>query len=374
MTRHVDVDTLRTWLEAQRPLTVVDVRPAAAHAEWAIPGSLPVDAAEALRTGQPGPLADVVLPADRPVVTVCNAGNSSEIAAGALTRRGFDVWSLTGGMRAWTLAWNVADVPLAAGAARVIQVRRTGKGCLSYLIGSHGEAAVIDPSIDAGVYVDLARAAGWRIRQVIDTHVHADHLSRARALAAVAGATLWLPEQERVHFAFTALTDGAVVAVGGASLTARRTPGHTDESTTLVLDGAAAFTGDTLFADSVGRPDLKADAEGTRRRARRLHASLRALAALPADTIILPGHASSPIAFDGRPIAARLADVTSWLDGWLQSEDAFVDRVVAQLPEPPANYARIVALNEGDRDPISAPGLDPLELEAGANRCALSAH
>ena len=374
MTRHVDVDTLRTWLEAQRPLTIVDVRPAAAHAEWAIPGSLPVDAAEALRTGQPGPLADVVLPADRPVVTVCNAGNSSEIAAGALTRRGFDVWSLTGGMRAWTLAWNVADVPLAAGAGRVIQVRRTGKGCLSYLIGSHGEAAVIDPSIDAGVYVDLARAAGWRIRQVIDTHVHADHLSRARALAAVAGATLWLPEQERVHFAFTPLADGAAVAVGGASLTARRTPGHTDESTTLVLDGAAAFTGDTLFADSVGRPDLKADAEGTRRRARRLHTSLRALAALPPDTIILPGHASSPIAFDGRPIAARLADVTSWLDGWLQSEDAFVDRVVAQLPEPPANYARIVALNEGETDPVGAAGVDPLELEAGANRCALSAH
>jgi glyoxylase-like metal-dependent hydrolase (beta-lactamase superfamily II) len=374
MTQHIDVDTLRDWLAAARPVTVLDVRPVPAHAEWAIPGSLHVDAAEALRSGQPGPLADIALPADRPVVTVCQAGKSSEIAAGVLTRRGFDVWSLTGGMKAWTLAWNVADVPLAAGVARVIQVRRTGKGCLSYLIGSHGEAAVIDPSIDASVYVDLARAAGWRIRHVIDTHVHADHLSRARALAAVSGATLWLPEQQRVRFAFTPLADGAVIAVGGASLTARRTAGHTDESTTLVLDGAAAFTGDTLFAESVGRPDLKADAEGTRLRARRLYASLRSLAALPPDTIILPGHASSPIAFDGRPLAARLADVTSWLDGWLQSEDGFVDRVVAQLPEPPANYARIVALNEGETDPVGAAGVDPLELEAGANRCALSAH
>jgi len=176
-----------------------------------------------------------------------------------------------------------------------------------------------------------------------------------------------------VHFAFTPLADGAVIAVGGASLTARRTPGHTDESTTLVLDGAAAFTGDTLFAESVGRPDLQADADGTRRRAILLHASLRALAALPPGTIILPGHASSPIAFDGQPIAARLGDVTSWLDGWLQSEAAFVDRVVAQLPEPPANYARIVELNEGEADPVGAPGIDPLELEAGANRCALSA-
>ena len=374
MTQHIDVDTLRDWLEACRPVTVVDVRSPAARAEWAIPGSLHVDAAEALRTGQPGPLTEVALPADRPVVTVCNAGNSSEIAADALARRGFDVWSLTGGMKAWTLAWNVADVPLAAGVARVIQVRRTGKGCLSYLIGSHGEAAVVDPSIDAGVYVGLAGAAGWRIRHVIDTHVHADHLSRARALAAASGATLWLPEQRRVQYAFSPLADGAVIAVGGAALTARRTPGHTDESTTLVLDGAAAFTGDTLFAESVGRPDLKADADGTRRRAVLLHASLRALAALPPGTIILPGHASSPIAFDGQPIAARLGDVTSWLDGWLQSEAAFVDRVVAQLPEPPANYARIVELNEGEVDPVGAPGIDPLELEAGANRCALSAH
>ena len=90
MTRHVDVDTLRTWLEAQRPLTIVDVRPAAAHAEWAIPGSLPVDAAGKF-AAEARPLADVVLPANRPVVTVCNAGNSSEIAAGALTRRGFNV-------------------------------------------------------------------------------------------------------------------------------------------------------------------------------------------------------------------------------------------------------------------------------------------
>lgn len=374
MTKHLDVDTLRSWLEAQHPLTIVDVRPAAAHADWAIPGSVHVDAAEALRTGQPGPLTDVALPSDRPVVTVCSAGKSSEAAAAALAGRGFDAWSLTGGMKAWTLAWNVADVPLAASAARVTQVRRTGKGCLSYLIGSHGDAAVVDPSIDAAVYVDLARAAGWRIRHVIDTHVHADHLSRARALAAAAGATLWLPEQRRVHFAFTPLADGAVIVVGGASLTARRTPGHTDESTTLTLDGAAAFTGDTLFTESVGRPDLKADAEGTRRRAARLYASLRGLAALPPDTVILPGHASSPIAFDRQPIAARLGDVTSWLDEWLQSEDGFVGRVVAQLPEPPANYARIVELNEGRLDPIGAPGVDAIELEAGANRCALSAH
>lgn len=374
MTKHLDVETLRTWLEAQRPVTIVDVRQAAAHAEWAIPGSVHVDAADALRTGQPGPLADLALPADRPVVTVCNVGHSSKAAADALARRGFDVWSLTGGMKAWTLAWNVADVPLPASAARVMQVRRTGKGCLSYLIGSHGDAAVVDPSVGAEVYVAIAREAGWRIRHVIDTHVHADHLSRARSLATATGATLWLPDQRRVRFAFSALHDGTTIALGAASLVAHHTPGHTDESTTIRLDEHAVFTGDTLFTSSIGRPDLKADAEGSRRRATLLHASLRALAALPPDIVILPGHASQPIAFDERPIAARLGDITPWLDGWLASADAFVERVMAHLPEPPANYARIVELNEGAADPVGAPGVDPIELEAGANRCALAPH
>jgi glyoxylase-like metal-dependent hydrolase (beta-lactamase superfamily II) len=248
----------------------------------------------------------------------------------------------------------------------VLQVRRTGKGCLSYLIGSHGEAVLVDPSVEADVYVELAAQAGWRIQHVVDTHVHADHLSRARAVVARTGATLWLPSTARVHYAFEPLADGQRLTVGGATLTALHTPGHTAESTTLRLDQAAAITGDTLFTTGIGRPDLKADPAGARDRARRLFASLRALAALPPDTVILPGHTGEPIAFDRVPIAARLGDVRRWLADWLVSEDAFVDRVVTNLPETPPNYARIVELNEAGE-----PAPDPVELEVGANRCAI---
>jgi glyoxylase-like metal-dependent hydrolase (beta-lactamase superfamily II) len=366
--KHIDAETLRTWLDEHRPVTVVDVRNAASRAEWAIPGSLHVDASKALREGDAGPLADLPLDADRPLVTVCNRGHSSQKAAAVLERRGFDVWSLTGGMQAWSLAWNLAEVPLADSAARIVQVRRTGKGCLSYVAGSQGEAVVVDPSVEAGVYLDLAAREGWRIRHVIDTHVHADHLSRGRAIARLAGATLWLPETPRVRFPYEPLRDGHRVTAGGATLVAYRTPGHTDESTTLVLDGLAAFTGDTLFTTSVGRPDLKADATATRARARQLFASLTALAALPADMLILPGHTGEPIAFDGKPIAARLGDVTAWLSGWIASGDAFVERVVSHLPDTPPNYAQIVELNEAGE----APDVDPVELEAGANRCAIA--
>jgi glyoxylase-like metal-dependent hydrolase (beta-lactamase superfamily II) len=127
------------------------------------------------------------------------------------------------------------------------------------------------------------------------------------------------------------------------------------------------FTGDTLFTNGVGRPDLHADAEAARERARGLYQSLLRLRKLPSTMLVLPGHASEPIAFDGLPIASSLADVGRWLAAWLTSESAFVERVTAKLPPTPPNFVRIVELNEsGD-----IPDIDPIELEAGANRCAV---
>jgi rhodanese-related sulfurtransferase len=134
MATQIETHTLREWLEAQQPVTVLDIRTDDDRIQWAIPGSLHVNAYEALQDGQPGALADLVLPADRPVITVCNAGKVSQIAADVLANRGFDARSLAGGMKAWSLAWNVADVPLADASVSVMQVRRTGKGCLSYMV------------------------------------------------------------------------------------------------------------------------------------------------------------------------------------------------------------------------------------------------
>ena len=311
--------------------------------------------------------ADAVFPADRPVVTVCNAGRVSQTAADVLSARGFDARSLTGGMKAWSLAWNAADVPLSDAAVAVIQVRRTGKGCLSYIVGSGAEAAVIDPSVAPDVYLALARGRGWSIRYVLDTHVHADHLSRARELARHTGASLLLPPQQRVTFAFTAIADGERVSIGAASLTAMLTPGHTHESTSYLLNDTAVFTGDTLFTNGVGRPDLHADAEGARQRTRVLFASLTRLRTLAPGTVVLPAHTSEPVAFDGRAIAAAMGEVASWLSEWLVSEDAFVERLTSRLPPAPPNFARIVELNEAGEFP---PG-DATDLEAGANRCAV---
>jgi glyoxylase-like metal-dependent hydrolase (beta-lactamase superfamily II) len=290
------------------------------------------------------------------------------VAAERLRARGLDAVSLDGGMRAWSLAWNTAELVCPGSTARIVQLRRTGKGCLSFLIGSNGDAAVIDASLDAQVYHRVADKHGWRIRTVLETHVHADHLSRARAVAADTGARLCLPATDRVSFEYTRLNDGDIVRVGSAGLRAFRTPGHTPESTCYLLDERTLFTGDTLFLAAVGRPDLEATTEQSRHRAHALHASLQRLIALPLETVVLPAHTSEPVAFDGRPISATLREVRERIPFLRETADTFVGHVLARIPPTPPNHHRIVAFNEAG----TLPDGDPTELEAGANRCAVA--
>lgn len=364
----VSVETLRTWLECGERVTVVDVRPAAERAEWCIPGSIHADAYEALKAGDLGVLAGMDLPVDVPVVTVCGGGRISLSAAQQLQERGLQAFSLEGGMKAWSLAWNSAEVPVPGSQARLIQVRRTGKGCLSYLIGSGEMAAVIDPSLPPAVYLDLARTQGWRIACVLETHAHADHLSRARRLSELSGAALCLPGQQRVRFPFTAVEEGSTLVIGKAELRALHTPGHTLESTCYLLEGRVLFTGDTLFLGAVGRPDLRADLQEARARARLLYGSLQRLMELPAQILVLPGHTSAPVAFDCQPLYAPLGEVRAHLDLLRSGEDSFVATLLACLPPTPPNYQRIIGLNEAGELPEG----DSTDLEAGANRCAVA--
>jgi glyoxylase-like metal-dependent hydrolase (beta-lactamase superfamily II)/rhodanese-related sulfurtransferase len=363
----ITAEGLQGMLDAKQPVTVLDVRQARDRAEWWIPGSLHADAYKALWRGDERALDAVQVPPGPPVVAVCYEGKTSVIAAALLRRRGLTAVSLEGGMRAWSLAWNVATVPLTGIGAEVVQVRRTGKGCLSYLISADQEAVVVDPSLPAEVYLNLATQRGWTVSAVLETHVHADHLSRARALADQSRATLYLPDQERVSYAFKALRDGDTVDVGRARLTVISTPGHTPESTVYLLEGRVLFTGDTLFLAGVGRPDLAADADETRRRAHALHGSLRRILGLPGETLILPAHTSQPIDFDGRPIMATLSEVRQRVELLHAPEATFVKSLLRRIPEPPPNHERIVSLNEAGLFPEE----DVTVLEAGANRCAV---
>ena len=364
--KQIDVGTLRDWLDNGRPVTVLDIRTPEDRAQWSIPGSMHVNAYAALKVGDPNALRQVEVPIDRPAVTICNAGVVSQVAAEQLSRRGIDAAALTGGMKSWSLAWNTAELPL--GDVTVVQVRRTGKGCLSYMLASASQAVVIDASLDPGVYMHLAEQRSWEICYVLDTHVHADHLSRSRTLAEATGATLLLPAQNRVRFAFRAIQDGEEIAFGNAKLRAIATPGHTSESTSYLVNSQAVFTGDTLFPSSVGRPDLNASGSEAEERARTLFRSLQRLRELPGRTVVLSGHASEPPAFDRKPICDELNRVSSRIAAWLHNEDDFVRTILERIPATPPNYLRIVELNETGVPPEG----DVTDLEAGANRCAVA--
>lgn len=359
-------DELRTALKQNRPVTVLDIRPRDEYEAWHIPGSRHVGGYEALKTGEEDVYADLSLPEDEPVVTVCGAGKTSRMAARQLRERGVYAYSLEGGLRAWTFAWNVATTAFPD--AEVVQVRRTGKGCLSYLVGSEDEALVIDPAVSPTIYQEQADRRGWTITGVLDTHIHADHLSRALRLADKTGARLYLPNQDRVSYAHDSLNDGEVISVGRASLMALHTPGHTPESMTYRLGNRVLFTGDTLFLHGVGRPDLDASSDEGRRKARTLHRSLQRLARLPDDILVLPGHASEPVPFDGEIVGAQLHAVKDQVDALDWSKERFVEQVTKNVPETPPNHETVIRRNETGEWPEET---DIIDLEAGGNRCAV---
>ncbi|HEV2282538.1 MAG TPA: MBL fold metallo-hydrolase [bacterium] len=363
----MNVQTLRQQLERHQPVTVLDIRVAESRAEWAIPGSRWVDAYHAVKRGDCRPLAALDLPVGALVVVVCEMGATSQLAATYLRSKGVAAESLDGGMQAWSLAWNLAELRVAGGVT-VIQVRRTGKGCLSYVVADHDEALVIDPALGSDVYREIAGARGLKILGVVDTHVHADHLSRSRLLAQDLGIPHYLPAQDRVHFPFEPLRDGDRIPLGGTALKVLHTPGHTWESSAYHLPAGGVFTGDTLFLDGVGRPDLEARAGEAEERGRALYQSLQRLVSLPEETQVLPGHAGGPLPFDGVPWAAPLAAVRSRVPLLQLSEAEFVHTVLSRIPSTPPNHGRIVALNEAGRWPED----DPTVLEAGANRCAVA--
>ena len=175
-----------------------------------------------------------------------------------------------------------------------------------------------------------------------------------------------VPEGAPVSYPFFAFGGGDVLEIGASTLEAVRTPGHTPESTSYLLEGRVLFTGDTLFLSAVGRPDLEATPEGSRVKARDLYGSLRRLLALEPETLVLPGHTSEPVAFDGEPIGAPMSEVRENVRVLKESENTFVEKVAGRATPPPQNFERIVELNRTGETPEG----DSSKLEAGANRCA----
>ena len=227
---------------------------------------------------------------------------------------------------------------------------------ISYLFGCGGKAAgaVVDPVGDIEPYLRAAEAAGLRIHFVVDTHVHADHLSAGRRLAEAAGAAYVLSSRAEVSFPFKAVGDGDVLPLGNVTATVLHTPGHTPEHICLlVTDRTRAeepwfvLTGHTLMVGDLGRTELAVNAELG---AVDLFRSVRRLKALPDYVEVLPG------AFAGSVCGRRLSGKPTSTIGFekrhnealkIEDEAAFVRFMVAEIPPAPPEAARLRAANSG---------------------------
>ncbi len=361
----INTQTLRNWLEVGHPLSILDIRPMSERAEWFIPQSIHFNAYDRLKNNDFEVFKDLHLDKNVPVVTFCAGGRMSLMAAKILALQGYDTYSLEGGLKAWSLAWNTATLDFDN--FKIIQFRRTGKGCLSYMIIADNEAMVVDASLDIAVYEHYLKAHNAVLKYVIETHIHADHLSRSRQLAEKNNAPLYLPTPNSVAFDFKPIEEKTVFQMGNIEINALKTAGHTLESTTFNIENKVLLTGDTLFTNGVGRPDLKTDTEGSKQRGKLLYQSLQTLLSFDDDTIVLPSHTSQPVEFDNKPIKTTLKQVKT-LPMLQLTETEFIESVLNRIPPTPPNYLNIVEKNlTGDFSDIN-----PIDLEAGANRCAIS--
>jgi glyoxylase-like metal-dependent hydrolase (beta-lactamase superfamily II)/rhodanese-related sulfurtransferase len=362
----ITVEKLREKLNNRENVFILDVRPVDQRNEWHIAGSTHIDAYKRLNAGDNSVLDKVNIPENSTVVTVCAAGRTSLIASKALQEKGVNAYSLQGGMKAWNYAWNTAE--LSVKNARIIQIRRTAKGVLSYLVGSEHEAIVIDAALEPEIYQSIASTNGWKIKFVIDTHIHADYVSRTRDLAKAAKATHLMIDNATVKFDFVPVAPNEALQIGKARLEFLHTPGHTWESTIIKLGDEVVFTGDTLFIDGIGRPDLKAEKSETVEKARALYHSLKRILALNPETIVLPAHSSNSVSFDSRLIADTLQKIGSKLTIADLGQPDFIEYALSRIPPTPLNYVTIATINkQGSYD-----GHVLADLEAGGNHCAIA--
>jgi glyoxylase-like metal-dependent hydrolase (beta-lactamase superfamily II) len=240
--------------------------------------------------------------------------------------------------------------------------------CASYLLGckSKRALAVVDPHVDlVEEYVRLADGQDVPIVAVLETHVHADHVSGLPELVERTGATAYLPEGAGVSFEHVALDDGQIVELGNTTVQALATPGHAAAHNayaiadrTRAVEPWLVLTGDVLLVGDAGRPDLHAHGDTTAEdMARQLYRSIRdGLLALPDHVALYPAHYSGSVC--GRGLSSNPSSTIGFERAHnralaFDSEDAFVASLVEDIPAAPERQAEILAANRAGR-PLAA--------------------
>lgn len=384
---------LKQRLDRKEKLFMLDVRNRDEFAAWKIESlekltTLNVPYFEILEQGGKDDVVECViaytqqelaqkLPKDQLIAVVCAKGGTSALVAEGLRKVGYGAVNLQGGMLAWGDFYEFKPV-IESSALRIFQISRPARGCLSYIVASEGHAAVIDPLRHHEKYLDFARTKNFVIKLVLDTHGHADHISSGRALADNVRVPYYLHPYDAIHpidllpaaINYEPLCDGQEFSVGTSKIKTMHIPGHTLGNVVYLLDGEYLFTGDSIFIESISRPDLGGHGETW---APLHYRSLQKLLQLPDSVTVLPGHFSSPREANVQGLfAATLGELKKKNEGLKiaqKSEREFVSYILSSLPTFPPQYVEIKRVNTGL---VVADEEKASELELGKNICALA--
>lgn len=355
-------------------LFILDVRNETDFKDWKIEGKkfeyMNVPYFELLDGVEP--ILDKI-PADKELLVVCAKEGSSVMVADMLEEAGRDAYYLAGGMNSWSEYLEPIKVGDLKGGGEMYQFVRIGKGCLSYMVISDGEAAIVDATRMTDVFTDYAAEKNAVIKHVFDTHLHADHISGGRKIAEKTGASYWLPpkDAEEVTFEeYSHLEDGSEVIIGSVKISIRAvySPGHTIGSTSFIVDNRYLLSGDILFIDSIGRPDLAGKAGDW---AGDLRETLyKRYKDLSDELVVLPAHFMiiEELNEDGS-VSEKLGKLFARNHGLnIEDEGEFRTLVSENLPPQPNAYQEIRETNMGK---ISPDEEKQREMEIGPNRCAV---
>lgn len=356
-------------------LFILDVRNEEDYSKWKIEGkkvkSVNVPYFDLIDSVAP---AVEKLPRDnREILVVCAKEGSAGFVAEKLSEAGIEqVYYLQGGMNSWSEFYHYEPVTVGED-LKLYQINRLAKGCLSYMLISGGEALVLDPGRQTDVYIEIAQKEGTEIRHIVDTHVHADHISGGTELAEKTGAPYYLPtsDVQDGEVSFEPLEKHPQIRMGRvvAEILAIPTPGHTPGSTSLLVNKKYLLSGDTIFVGGLGRPDLGGQ---VREWAQMLYETVfTTITDLSDELYVLPGHYSSIMEMNSqRIVGAYLGDIRQ-SNEMMRTQDrkTFTEAVEASdSSEKPPNFEKIVLINRG-LETITPE--KATELEIGPNRCAV---
>lgn len=323
----------------------------------------------------------MAVPDDREIVAICAKGGASDFVAAILREEGKTAVNLVDGMIAWG-NYHVIRPVVEKERYQIHQVDRVARGCLSHILISDGKAAIIDPLRHTDQYLRLLEEKGAELTLLLDTHAHADHISGGPALAEATGAPYYLHPYDAIHpfdmlpavIDYEMLQDGQRFELGDLTIEVMHTPGHTLGQVNYIVTGgdgeSYAFTGDNIFIQSFGRPDLGGQGEAW---APIVHDTIchKFKDNVPDSAWILPGHyASFNEANEEGVFMKQAGDL--WRDNiglQFENRDHFIVYVLTHLPQMPEQYVEIKRVNIGLSQPDEQ---EASELELGKNVCALT--